>query len=497
MTTLERRPRARRWDSIEAEKRFRARVAELGGRVVEPEWLGIAKPHRAVCAEGHECKPRPNNLDYAKYMCETCARKAGPRIKSDRAYEEFKQRLQTAGATLLEPEWLGSGKPHRAICARGHACNPYPNRLQQGGGFCATCGGNDTRVAQANFHEYVSSSGGRVSEPQWLGANRPHRVICAEGHEVRIIPSNAHQGRESLCSVCAGRDSKVLFQRLVTRVKELGGQLLDSEWLGSSTPHKTVCAAGHAGTAVPDRLLSPRYVERGYGFCPVCAGRDSATTNARFRERVEALGGRVLEAEWLGNGTPHLCVCVRGHECRPRPTSLDRGQGICRVCAGQDPVTSERTFRSLVAELGGKLVEPQYLGATVPHRVICENGHACAPRPAGLNRGKGLCRKCIGKVWDIFYVVCNPISHRVKFGVTTKNGARTAAGHRRLGEHATVGYTDVSRFLDVRQAGQLEQHVIATLTAAGFAPVHGREYYDVSALPVILDVADHWEVAVV
>jgi hypothetical protein len=38
----------------------------------------------------------------------------------------------------------------------------------------------------------------------------------------------------------------------------------------------------------------------------------------------------------------------------------------------------------------------------------------------------------------------------------------------------------------------LESSVLATLRLAEIKPVHGREFYDISALGVILDIVDHW-----
>jgi hypothetical protein len=38
----------------------------------------------------------------------------------------------------------------------------------------------------------------------------------------------------------------------------------------------------------------------------------------------------------------------------------------------------------------------------------------------------------------------------------------------------------------------LEDEVLNTLKLAGIAPVRGREYFDISALPLILDIVDNY-----
>lgn len=56
-----------------AEARFRARVTELGGTVLEPVWLGNQKQHRVVCSSGHLSAVRPNNITQGSGLCFACA----------------------------------------------------------------------------------------------------------------------------------------------------------------------------------------------------------------------------------------------------------------------------------------------------------------------------------------------------------------------------------------------------------------------------------------
>lgn len=87
----------------------------------------------------------------------------------------------------------------------------------------------------------------------------------------------------------------------------------------------------------------------------------------------------------------------------------------------------------------------------------------------------------------MFYVVTNAQQARVKFGITSGSTRQRLAAHRRSGYETVV--RAITAFTD---APKLESSILATLRLAGLAPVHGREYYDISALGVILDIADHW-----
>jgi hypothetical protein len=87
----------------------------------------------------------------------------------------------------------------------------------------------------------------------------------------------------------------------------------------------------------------------------------------------------------------------------------------------------------------------------------------------------------------VFYVVTG--AGVVKFGVTSGDP------RPRLRNHAARGYTDVIRLaagLPGTVALDAEDAVKSALTMAGEKPVRGREYFDVSCVPLIIDVADSW-----
>lgn len=114
----------------------------------------------------------------------------------------------------------------------------------------------------------------------------------------------------------------------------------------------------------------------------IAKGRDpdrprALLAEAVFRARLEELGATLLEPGWRGAMYPHRLLCAAGHECSQRPNRVQRGLGICRVCARQDPATAEAEFRARLAELGAELLEP-YRNSSTPHRVRCRAGQACA-----------------------------------------------------------------------------------------------------------------------
>jgi hypothetical protein len=93
--------------------------------------------------------------------------------------------------------------------------------------------------------------------------------------------------------------------------------------------------------------------------------------------------------------------------------------------------------------------------------------------------------------WDVFYVVVNDQRGYIKFGITVRDGRARLSYHRGAGYRTTLRLmTDLPS--DTAEA--IERAVLATLRLASIAPVRGREYYDVAALALVLDVADNYPI---
>lgn len=395
-------------------------------------------------------------------------------------WQDFRDRVTKLGGRVVEPTWLGINTPHRVICKIGHEVTPTPARLERGGGLCRACAGKDPNTAWRAFQQRIAELGGQVIESEWLGCQTPHRVICKAGHETTPRPNDVQQGGGG-CRTCAGNDSATTERAFRKRVAELGGRVVEPGWLGSKEPHRIICVQGHEGRPRPNDVLT------GHGLCVTCAGKDPTVSERAFHEGIVRLGGQVTEPAWLGARQIHRIICGNGHATTAHPVTVARGGEICPFCAGRAPGQAWDAFLNRVAELGGQVIEPEWLGNAIGHRVICREGHACTPRPADIGQGQGLCRFCAGKSWDAFYVVTNDSLGRVKFGITSGDV------RRRLGDHRRNGYgTTIRAVSGIEDAAKLESSILTALRLAGIVPVQGREYFDIAVLPDILSVADGW-----
>lgn len=263
------------------------------------------------------------------------------------------------------------------------------------------------------------------------------------------------------------------------RVEELGGEVLEPHWLGSAVKHRVRCKYDHEASPRPNA------VQRGQGICRACSGSDPATAWAQFKARVEELGETVAEPEWLGKATPHRVICANGHPFTPTPNNMRTGTGRCLKCVGIDPAACWEWFKARVEELGGTVVEPEWLGDGIPHWVICREGHDAKPAPTSVKQGQGICRRCTRKVWDVFYVLEDEVAGHVKFGITSGDP------RPRLRTHFGNGFKTerlVVRDLPGDFAPVLETSIRLALADAGVEAVRGREYFPISATGLILSI---------
>lgn len=202
--------------------------------------------------------------------------------------------------------------------------------------------------------------------------------LLAVGEELAALKAAADDVAQRLEALDANDMERVAENaartRFHNRVKELGGIVLELDWLGGRTPHRVLCPKGHESTIQPTTVL------QGLGMCNKC-----------------------------------------GH--------LDRQRS--RMMAAQ------QRFEDAVAEQGGEVLTADWLGTLMPHPVRCRNGHETAVKPKRVLQGRGLCDTCTWTKQDVVYVVFNDELGRVKLGITSGDpkprlGAHATDGYRRV-----------------------------------------------------------------
>ena len=83
--------------------------------------------------------------------------------------------------------------------------------------------------------------------------------------------------------------------------------------------------------------------------------KSSIIAEQKFLKRIEELGGIII-GEYGGSKTKVECICRNGHKCYPTPNHILQGQGVCKICAGNNSATAEKQFREKISQLGGRLI---------------------------------------------------------------------------------------------------------------------------------------------
>jgi hypothetical protein len=139
----------------------------------------------------------------------------------------------------------------------------------------------------------------------------------------------------------------------------------------------------------------PSNIQKMQGLCMICARNDPETAEANFRKRIKELGGQVI-GEYNGVHIPVECRCSEGHTCTPMPSNIQKMQGMCKICSERDPKTAEENFRKSIEKLGG-IVIGEYVGFNIPVECRCSQNHPCQPRPGGIRQMRGMCQRCSQK----------------------------------------------------------------------------------------------------
>lgn len=257
-------------DPVTAKAATMSRIAALGAQLApNAVYRGADVPIHLICANGHDCHPRPAVMQQGKQgICLTCA---GNDMRVARA--AFMARIAELGATLAPGvTYINGREPISLICVNGHACAPRPSGVLSGRGICRTCVNQDPATAEAAFWINVAKIGATpVLGSGYVNSTTSVSLTCAQGHSCSPRPGSLQAG-QGICHICWRADP--------------------SGW-----PRFVAAKAAFLG----------RVIESGARLAPGAAYR--------------------------GKGVPVQLICARGHRCNPRPNSLQQGQGICHQCA--------------------------------------------------------------------------------------------------------------------------------------------------------------------
>lgn len=241
----------------------------------------------------------------------------------------------------------------------------------------------------ADLRRRSREHGGECLEDECIGLTSPMRFECAAGHRWTTQGRIIRMG--SWCPICAGRE-RVTHERLQRRARALGGELLSEGASGTKTPLRWRCADGHEWVTKATKIL-------GGSWCPRCAGR---TLLEDLQEFARKRGGVCLARAYVNGNTPMRWRCSAGHTFTAiwRVVRIGRWCGECRVAGKRLTIAG---MQALAAERGGECLAPAYLGTTTRLRWRCARGHEFAATPGSVRSGRW-CPTCGNRVLGLEFV---------------------------------------------------------------------------------------------
>lgn len=227
------------------------------------------------------------------------------------------------------------------------------------------------------------------------------------------------------------------------------------------------------------------------GICMYChrwsRAHDGADPQGRWRKRPSSGPCAVTYEDGVRCANPRR-VAMHGGICTTCQVWSYKHDG--RSPHGRPARTQSRAYADFLGRLephGATCLEASWLGARIPHRIRCSEGHEVTVYPDNVRKGEGVCRLCRGKAWDAFYVVAG--NGVVKFGITSGDPSP------RLNIHRNVGLTERLRLMtDMPEGAALwfERQVKAVLRESGARPVRGREYFGAEWTELVTDIVDRF-----
>ncbi len=378
-------------DHETAKNNFYKKIEDLGGTVIG-EYKNKDTPVDCKCSEGHYCKSRPHLIRNGQGMCRVCSGKDPETAKNN-----FYKKIKDLGGKVIG-DYKGSKTHIECVCPNGHICAPSPDSIKSDQGMCMICSGKDPETAKNNFYEKIKELGATVIG-EYKGSKIPVECICSDGHICNPRPNSVQQG-QGICKICSCRDLENARDNFYRRIEELGGIVI-GDYINNHTQIECICAEGHLIVKIP------RGIQQGEGICRICAKNNPETSRNNFYIKVKKLGGKVV-GEYMKSYLPVECVCPNNHKCSPSPNSIRGGNGMCKICAKNDPETAKNNFYKKIRDLGGK-VTGEYKKSIIRVKCICSEGHECNPLPNSVQQGNGMCGICKYKTEKVLIEHCNNI----------------------------------------------------------------------------------------
>ena len=224
-----------------AEQNFRDIIHDRGGTVIG-KYINNKTRVKCRCKNGHICNPTPHYIKRGYNMCKECIREIGE--------QNFHYNIEKLGGTVIG-KYINNNTRVKCRCKNGHHCSPTPESIHRGQGMCGPCAGNDSKTAEMNFHKNIQDQGGTVIG-KYTNNSTPVECRCKDDHICNPTPNSIQQGG-GMCAICAGNDFETAKQNFHKNIHDRGGTVI-GKYTNNRTSVECICKRGHYCKSNPDSV---------------------------------------------------------------------------------------------------------------------------------------------------------------------------------------------------------------------------------------------------
>jgi hypothetical protein len=251
------------------------------------------------CAAGHSWLASLNSVKNMRTWCPTCHGCGGGRGGGRPAtgLELATANAAAHGGTCTSTTYETMDDVMGWRCANAHEWKASLRQVRVLRQWCTVCAA-PVQAGLELAHALARENGGECLDTEWAGATSPLRWRCAFGHEW-VLPYRSLKSSGAWCVECRGSRVRHSLDTVQAYARNRGGECLSVSWAPAAA-QLWRCKLGHEWSAKFHAMNS-----RGI-WCPSCAG-----AGAGARAFASAQGGSCLSA---ATEPPQQWRCALGHE---------------------------------------------------------------------------------------------------------------------------------------------------------------------------------------
>lgn len=367
--------------SIEAEEKFRKKVAEKGG-TVKGDYVKSRIKVEIICEKGHLFEATPQHVTHDDLWCTECSSK-----KTQEIFDILILVVNGKNGKIIEMNSKKSSDKIKLECARGHQWVTYAKVICDTTCWCPDCDKIDGITLEHNLLSTIALREGSL-EGGFCGRKSDVVIIkCSEGHF-----SNKKAGdilRGTWCSECNNKKPGETEKRVKELIESKGGKL-DSDFKTTNDKITIICISGHKWTTTCNNIL---YHET---WCPECPKSKTIEAERKFREKVASKGGKIKDGETYQGIHSHITIiCAENHEFTVEPNSIMSMDSWCSWCSNNSPKQAAENFYNYIKSMRGTICdEGKYTHAYGDVIIECEFKHRWKICPHFMMAHSSWCPSC-------------------------------------------------------------------------------------------------------